>query len=91
MYKAHRGSDLEKMSMSMRFSQEMVSSTLEAKWVDPTTGGAPEAMATSYIVNALQIHYGVGGACIVTETNTIVVQLYNLQDIMKTDSASGLS
>lgn len=30
MYKAHRGSDLEKTSMSRRFSQEMVSSTLVA-------------------------------------------------------------
>lgn len=28
IYKAHRGSDFEKTSMSMRFSQEMVSSTL---------------------------------------------------------------
>lgn len=44
MYKAHKGSDLEKMSMSIRFSQEMVNSTLVAKCVGPGTGGPLEAM-----------------------------------------------
>lgn len=43
-YKAHKGSDLDRMSMSKRFSQEMVSSTLEAKWVAPGPRGPPEAM-----------------------------------------------
>lgn len=46
MYKAHKGSDLEKMSMSMRFSQEMVSSTLVAQWLaEGGSGAPPEAMA----------------------------------------------
>lgn len=49
-YKAHSGSDLEKTSMSMRFSQEMVSSTLVAKFAAPSpgTGAPPVAMAALY-------------------------------------------
>lgn len=44
MYKAQRGSDLEKMSMSIRLLHEMVSSTLVAKLVAPGVG-ADNAMA----------------------------------------------
>lgn len=59
-YRAQRGSDLEKTSMSKRFSQEMVSSTLVAKWVAPGPRGPPEAMAVFLSANTLQMtHNGV--------------------------------
>lgn len=44
MYRAQRGSDLEKTSMSIRLLHEMVSSTLVAKCVAPGLG-ADNAMA----------------------------------------------
>lgn len=53
MYRAHRGSDLEKTSMSIRLLHEMVSSTLVAKCVAPGLG-ADNAMA----VFALHQHTG---------------------------------
>lgn len=57
MYKTHRGSDLEKMSMSKRRSQEMVSSTLEAKCVAPITGAvAMAACCTKIIIIIIQTY-----------------------------------